>query len=102
MLTIIGTHYYMAPEIFIGGGYDERIDLWALGVTIFKLVTGRTPFESEYHSETVRAIEKATFSFEEKHWDNYSPHLRSFVSLLLKKVDERMSLDQAQKHLWMQ
>ena len=44
MLTIIGTHYYMAPEVFIGGGYDERVDLWALGVTIFKIISGYTPF----------------------------------------------------------
>ena len=40
MLTIIGSNLYMAPEMLLGGGYDERVDLWALGVTIFKLVTG--------------------------------------------------------------
>lgn len=44
MLTIIGTQFYLAPEIYIGGGYDERVDFWALGVTIFKMVTGYTPF----------------------------------------------------------
>ena len=44
MLTIIGTHYYIAPEVFIGGGYDERVDLWALGVTIFRIISGYTPF----------------------------------------------------------
>jgi calcium-dependent protein kinase len=44
MLTIIGTPFYQAPEMYIGGGYDEKVDLWALGVTIYKLVTGKTPF----------------------------------------------------------
>jgi calcium-dependent protein kinase len=44
MLTIIGTHFYLAPEVYLGGGYDERIDLWALGVTIYKLIAGYTPF----------------------------------------------------------
>ena len=48
MLTQTGTLYYRAPEMFEGGGYDERIDLWALGATIFKLMTGSTPFESVY------------------------------------------------------
>ena len=52
MLTVIGTHFYQAPEVYLGGGYDERIDLWALGITIFKLVAGYTPFESEYHHPT--------------------------------------------------
>ena len=63
MLTIIGTHFYLAPEVFIGGGYDEKIDLWALGVTIFKLVTGTTPFEREYYSDSIKAIQNGTFSF---------------------------------------
>ncbi len=44
MLTIIGTPYYLAPEVYIGGGYDERVDIWALGVTIYKLIAGHTPF----------------------------------------------------------
>lgn len=44
MLTITGTLYYRAPEMFDGGGYDEMVDIWALGVTMFKLMTGRTPF----------------------------------------------------------
>lgn len=44
MLTITGTLYYRAPEMFDGGGYDEMVDLWALGVTIYKLMTGKTPF----------------------------------------------------------
>ena len=46
MLTIIGTNFYFAPEIYIGGGYDEKIDIWALGITIYKLMAGYTPFES--------------------------------------------------------
>lgn len=40
MLTVIGSHLYMAPEMLNGGGYDERVDLWSLGVTIFELVSG--------------------------------------------------------------
>jgi calcium-dependent protein kinase len=63
MLTVIGTHFYQAPEVYIGGGYDERIDLWALGITIFKLLTGSTPFESEYHSSTIQNIIKCEPSF---------------------------------------
>ena len=65
MLTIVGTHLYLAPEVFLGGGYDERIDLWALGVTIFKIVSGKTPFESEYHSQTIKNIEAGFFVYRE-------------------------------------
>ena len=40
MLTITGTLFYRAPEMFSGGGYNEKVDVWAAGVTLYKLVTG--------------------------------------------------------------
>lgn len=46
MLTVIGTPFYLAPEVILGGGYDEKVDLWSAGVTLYKLITGVTPFES--------------------------------------------------------
>lgn len=44
MLTMIGTPFYLAPEVVLGGGYDEKVDLWSTGVTLYKLITGVTPF----------------------------------------------------------
>jgi calcium-dependent protein kinase len=44
MLTITGTLYYRAPEMFSGGGYDEKVDVWAVGITLYQLITHRTPF----------------------------------------------------------
>ena len=42
--TIAGTPYYMAPEILNGDQYDERADLWSIGIMLFQLVCGRVPF----------------------------------------------------------
>jgi eukaryotic-like serine/threonine-protein kinase len=40
----VGTWSYMSPEQFSGTDVDHRTDLWALGIMMFKLVTGRHPF----------------------------------------------------------
>ncbi len=41
----VGSPYYMAPEQISGDRYDHRIDLYAVGVVLFELVTGHLPFE---------------------------------------------------------
>jgi len=70
--------------MFTGGGYDERVDLWALGVLIFKLVEKTTPFESEYHSDTITNILKGEFVFNNNKWSKYSHLAKDLVIHLLK------------------
>ena len=48
MMTNTGTLHYRAPESFSGEVYDERIDVWAVGITAYELFTGKVPFEAEY------------------------------------------------------
>ena len=101
MLTMIGTHYYQAPEVYLGGGYDERVDLWALGITVFRMITGHTPFESEYHSTTIQKITSCEVGFEDAAWGSFSSFARDFVGRLLKRREERMSLKDACSHIWL-
>ena len=68
MLTITGALHYRAPQMFIGAGYDERIDLWAAGVTMYKIITGRTPFQSQYVADTIENIIEGKLHFTELIW----------------------------------
>ncbi len=52
---------------------------------MFKLMTGVTPFESEYHSETIANIMKGEFSFPPETEARFSRSCRNLVVRLLKK-----------------
>ncbi|MFQ5789329.1 MAG: WD40 repeat domain-containing serine/threonine protein kinase [Acidobacteriota bacterium] len=44
---VMGTPTYMAPEQIAGSSVDHRADMWAVGIILYELLSGRRPFESE-------------------------------------------------------
>jgi serine/threonine protein kinase len=40
-----GTPHWMAPEVFLGANYNERVDVYSLGVVMWEIITSRRPFE---------------------------------------------------------
>jgi len=45
--TVCGTPAYLAPEFIMQTGYNAAVDYWALGVLVFEMMVGCTPFETE-------------------------------------------------------
>jgi serine/threonine protein kinase len=54
--SFVGTEEYIAPEIILGQGHSSAVDWWALGVLIYEMVYGRTPFRGKNRQTTFTNI----------------------------------------------
>jgi calcium-dependent protein kinase len=62
METVAGTPYYMAPEV-LDGNYDNKCDIWSLGVLLYVLMSGYLPFQGGSRNEVFAKIAGAKYHF---------------------------------------
>jgi serine/threonine-protein kinase len=80
-----GTVSYMSPEQIRGENVDGRSDLWALGVVLYEMVTGRKPFGGDDDVAVVHAILHDGPEPPSTHRSDLSPALEGIVLRLLRK-----------------
>jgi len=96
--SIVGTPYWMAPELIQGTQYDDKVDVWSMGITALEMAEGEPPLLNE---QPLRALFFITV--------NPSPTLsepqkwsRAFADFLSKALDkdpaERWSCEQLLEH----
>ncbi|CAN6685032.1 unnamed protein product [Malus baccata var. baccata] len=54
--SFVGTEEYIAPEIITGAGHSSAIDWWALGILLYEMLYGRTPFRGKNRQRTFTNI----------------------------------------------
>ncbi|KAL4667712.1 hypothetical protein H8959_006401 [Pygathrix nigripes] len=97
--TMCGTLDYLPPEMIEGRTYDEKVDLWCIGVLCYELLVGYPPFESASHSETYRRILKVDVRFPL----SMPLGAQDLISKLLRYQPwERLPLAEILKHHWVQ
>jgi len=75
---ILGTAAYMSPEQASGEMTDKRTDIWAFGVVLFEMLTGRSLFEGNNVSQTLASVIKS-----EPEWKSLPSNLHPRIRLLL-------------------
>ena len=86
--VILGTAAYMAPEQARGATVDKRADIWAFGVVLYEMLTGKQPFAGETVSDTLAAVLKT-----EPEWEAIPARLRRLVRRCLEKNPKRRLRD---------
>ena len=54
--ALVGSMHYIAPELVSGGAHDARSDLYALGVTLYEMITGRLPIEGTSYAQVIGGL----------------------------------------------
>nr|AML79106.1 putative LOV domain-containing protein [Lepidosperma gibsonii] len=61
--SFVGTEEYIAPEIIMGAGHSSAIDWWALGILLYEMLYGRTPFRGKNRQKTFSNILNKDLTF---------------------------------------
>jgi calcium-dependent protein kinase len=99
----VGTLYSMSPET-MQGAYDEKADLWSIGVCTYMLLAGgNKPCEGKTPKEMVAKVLAGLYDFEGDMWKEMSESSQTFIrDLLVVETKDRPSASEACKHSWIQ
>ncbi|KAI6652682.1 Serine /threonine protein kinase [Oopsacas minuta] len=88
--TYCGTLDYMAPEILQRKDYDNSVDLWSIGVMLYEMLAGRTPFDARTEEMVISNIKNRAPSFP----NNFNKDAIKLITALLKKnPKDRLGFD---------
>lgn len=92
--SFVGTEEYVAPEVILGNGHDFSVDWWCLGVMLYEMLYGITPFKGSNRKETFyRIVSK------EADLRGEPTALRDLIGKLLEKEpQQRISVEEIKGH----
>lgn len=101
MQGIVGTPYYVAPEVLGGKDYNEKVDVWSAGVILYIMLSGVAPFVGETPQEIFEAVLCGRLRFPSDGWLSISHSAKDLLRrMLTRDVTKRLSAHQVLEHGW--
>ncbi|XP_013388197.1 serine/threonine-protein kinase 17A-like isoform X2 [Lingula anatina] len=99
---IIGTPDYVAPEVLSYEPIGTYTDIWSVGVLVYVMLTGCSPFAGEDKQETFLNISQVNLDFPEDLFCDISENAIDFISkCLVRQPGERISARDCLQHSWL-
>ena len=83
-MSFVGTHEYLAPEIIKGEGHGSAVDWWTMGIFLYELLFGKTPFKGSGNRVTLFNVVGMPLKFPEGNFPASIP-ARDLIRGLLEK-----------------
>ncbi|KAL0321951.1 UNVERIFIED_CONTAM: Phosphoenolpyruvate carboxylase kinase [Sesamum calycinum] len=95
MSGVVGTPYYVAPEVLMGKDYNEKVDVWSAGVILYIMLAGVPPFYGDGPAETFEAVLRGNLRFPTKIFRSVSPEAKDLLrKMICRDVSRRLSAEQ--------
>lgn len=99
---IVGSPYYMAPEV-LKRNYGPEIDVWSAGVILYILLCGVPPFWAETEQGVAQAIIRSVVDFKRDPWPRVSDNAKDLVKKMLDPDPKRrLTAQDVLDHPWLQ
>ncbi|OMJ95932.1 hypothetical protein SteCoe_484 [Stentor coeruleus] len=95
--TICGTFEYLSPEMVKETGHTNAVDIWCLGILLYEMLCGYTPFKAAGRDSLMENITKGKLKFP----STMSPLVKNLITKILEKNPvKRLSIEKIKQHEW--